>query len=103
MPGGPSTSTNSVDRWDGRASSSAPGTTPGPRGSTEYHPEHGADRRSSPMDPQIVLALCHEHAAAEAEFDTDRVLATLVAEPRYEFYPLARSMSGRANIEHFYR
>jgi hypothetical protein len=55
------------------------------------------------MDPQIVLALCHEHAAAEAEFDTDRVLATLVAEPRYEFYPLARSMSGRANIEHFYR
>jgi hypothetical protein len=55
------------------------------------------------MDRHVVLALCHEHAAAEADFDVDRVLATLVPEPRYEFYPLARSVSGWANIEHFYR
>jgi hypothetical protein len=37
------------------------------------------------MDPQAVLALCHEHAEAEAEaeaeFDIDRVLATLVPAP----------------------
>ena len=55
------------------------------------------------MDPQAVLALCHEHAGAEAEFDIDRVLATFVPFPRFEFFPLARSISGSANIEHFYR
>jgi hypothetical protein len=55
------------------------------------------------MDPQAVLALCHEHAAAEAEFDIDRVLATLVPVPRFEFFPLAMAISGWANIEHFYR
>jgi hypothetical protein len=55
------------------------------------------------MDKQAVLALCHEHAQAEAEFNIDRVLATLVPEPRYEFFPLARAMSGWTNIEAFYR
>jgi hypothetical protein len=39
------------------------------------------------VDPPAVLALCHEHADAEAAFDIDRVLATLVPEPLYEFYP----------------
>ena len=55
------------------------------------------------MDPRHVLALCHEHAAAEAAFDIDRVLATLVAEPLYEFYPAGRMLSGRSGIERFYR
>jgi hypothetical protein len=55
------------------------------------------------MDPQAVLALCHEHAGAEAEFDIDRVLATLVPVPRFEFFPLAKCISGWSNIEHFYR
>jgi hypothetical protein len=55
------------------------------------------------MNPQAVLALCHEHARAEAEFDIDRVLATLIPTPRYEFFPLAMSISGWANIELFYR
>jgi hypothetical protein len=55
------------------------------------------------MNPQAVLALCHEHARAEAEFDIDRVLATLVPVPRYEFFPLAMSIAGWANVEHFYR
>jgi hypothetical protein len=55
------------------------------------------------MDPQAVLALCHEHAGAEAEFDIDRVLATLVPIPRFEYFPIAKSVSGRANIERFYR
>jgi len=54
------------------------------------------------MDPQAVLALCHEHAGAEAEFDIDRVLATLSSNPRYEFFPLARSIAGLPNIERFY-
>jgi hypothetical protein len=55
------------------------------------------------MDPQAVLDLCHEHAAAEAESDIDRVLATLVPAPRFDFFPLAKSMVGWATVEHFYR
>jgi hypothetical protein len=55
------------------------------------------------MDPQAVLALCHEHAGAEAEFDIDRVLATLVPAPRFEFFPLAKALTGWAAIERFYR
>jgi hypothetical protein len=54
------------------------------------------------MDPQRVLDLCREHAGAEAEQDMTRVLATLVAEPRFEFYPLRMAINGRANIERFY-
>jgi hypothetical protein len=55
------------------------------------------------MDPQAVLALCHEHAAAEAELATDRILATLVAAPRFEYFPLAKSLVGWTNIERLYR
>jgi hypothetical protein len=55
------------------------------------------------MNPQAVLALCHEHAAAEAENDIDRVLATLVPAPRFDFFPLARTMVGWATVEQFYR
>jgi hypothetical protein len=55
------------------------------------------------VDPLAVLALCHEHADAEAVFDIDRVLATLVPEPLYEFYPAGRVLSGWTSIERFYR
>ena len=55
------------------------------------------------MHPLTVLALCQEHARAEAALDIDGVLATLVPEPRYEFFPLAMSVSGAANIGRFYR
>jgi hypothetical protein len=55
------------------------------------------------VDPHSVLALCHEHADAEAVFDIDRVLATLVPEPLYEFYPAGRVLSGWTSIERFYR
>jgi hypothetical protein len=55
------------------------------------------------MDPHVVLDLCHEHAAAEAVFDVDRILATFAPVPRYEFYPLAKSVTGWANAERFYR
>ncbi len=55
------------------------------------------------MDPNAVLALCHQHAKAEAEFDTDRILATLAPTPRYEFFPLAKSVTGRDVVERFYR
>jgi hypothetical protein len=55
------------------------------------------------MNPQAVLDLCHEHATAEAESDIDRVLATLVPSPRFDFFPLAKSMVGWATVERFYR
>jgi hypothetical protein len=55
------------------------------------------------VDPHAVLALCHEHAEAEGAFDVDRVLATLVPDPTYEFYPAGRVLSGWTGIERFYR
>ena len=55
------------------------------------------------MDPAAVLALCHEHASAEAAQEMDRVLATLVPHPRFEFFPLAGAISGWDAIERFYR
>lgn len=55
------------------------------------------------MDPQAVATLCHAHADAEAEFDIDGVLATLVPSPRHEFFPLALSLTGWATIERFDR
>jgi len=55
------------------------------------------------MDPAAVLALCHEHAAAEAVFDVDRTLRTLVPDPVYEFYPANRSLTGSERVETFYR
>ena len=55
------------------------------------------------MDPQTILDLCHEHAGAEAELEMDRVLSTLVPEPRFEFFPMRMALAGRAGIERFYR
>ena len=55
------------------------------------------------MDPQRVLALCQEHAGAEAEEDVGRVLATLCPNPRFEFFPMRQQIAGWANVEAFYR
>jgi len=55
------------------------------------------------VDPAAVLALCHEHAAAEARFDVDRILATLAPVPRYEFFPAGRRLEGWGVVERFYR
>jgi hypothetical protein len=54
------------------------------------------------MDPERLLALCHEHAGAERQGDTTRVLATMVPEPRYEFFPLRRTFAGSAITKRFY-
>jgi hypothetical protein len=55
------------------------------------------------MEPAEVLALCREHAAAEGEFDLDRVLATLVPDPTYRFFPASRALTGWRDVEDFYR
>ena len=71
---------------------------PAPHRGRRHHPLTG-----DAMDPAAVLALCHEHAAAEAAFDVDRILRTLVADPVYEFYPANRSLTGWERVETFYR
>jgi hypothetical protein len=55
------------------------------------------------MTPERVLELCREHAAAEAEYQVDRVLATLCPDPAFEFFPLRKQIRGWAAIERFYR
>jgi hypothetical protein len=55
------------------------------------------------VDPAKALALCHEHATAEAAGEIDRVLATMVPEPLFEFFPIAGSLLGNEQIERFYR
>jgi hypothetical protein len=54
------------------------------------------------MHPPSVLAICHEHAAAEAEMDMSQVLSTLVPHPRFEYFPLGRVMLGWTKVERFY-
>jgi hypothetical protein len=54
------------------------------------------------VDTPAVLALCREHAAAEAEMDLERVLATLVPDPRFEYLPRGGVMAGWAKVERFY-
>jgi hypothetical protein len=55
------------------------------------------------MNPKAVLELCREHSAAEAVLDIDRILATLAPEPRFEFFPLCKAVSGMPIAERFYR
>jgi hypothetical protein len=55
------------------------------------------------MDPRAVLALCHEHAEAESVLDIDRVLATLVPHPKFEYLPVGKCLEGWTTIETFYR
>lgn len=54
------------------------------------------------MTPEEILDLAREHAAAEAENDAERTLATLVDEPTYEFWPLGRGFTGGALARRFY-
>ncbi|WP_420637766.1 hypothetical protein [Candidatus Poriferisocius sp.] len=55
------------------------------------------------MEPDAVLALAREHAAAEALGDADRTLATLCPNPVFEFFPSRLTIGGWDNIETFYR
>lgn len=55
------------------------------------------------MDPQRVLELCRQHAAAEGEGDVEATLATLNDDPVFEFYPMKLKIAGRDKVERFYR
>ena len=54
------------------------------------------------MTPEEILDLAREHAAAEAEDDAERTLATMVDEPTYEFWPLGKGFIGGALARTFY-
>lgn len=46
--------------------------------------------------------LVQKHADLEAKLDLDGVLATLVENPVYEFYPARLKLEGKENIRQFY-
>ena len=49
-----------------------------------------------------MLALAHRHADLEAKRELEPLLATLVAEPVYEFHPIGKKMSGGAATRRYY-
>ena len=49
-----------------------------------------------------MLKLGHLHADLEARRDLDPLMATMVAEPRYEFHPLGLGMSGGERVRRYY-
>lgn len=49
-----------------------------------------------------MLELGHRHAQAEARADLDETMATLVAEPRYEFHPAGLGMRGAERVRRYY-
>ena len=50
-----------------------------------------------------VRALGHEHARVETEGDLAATMATLVADPVYEFQPVGGLLRGRDQVERYYR
>jgi hypothetical protein len=46
--------------------------------------------------------LAHHHAAAEARGDLEETMATLVAEPVYEFHPTGLTMRGGDRVRRYY-
>jgi hypothetical protein len=49
-----------------------------------------------------MLDLAHLHARLEEERDLERLMDTLVAEPVYEFHPMAVTLSGGERIRRYY-
>jgi hypothetical protein len=49
-----------------------------------------------------MLALGRRHAEAEARCDLEATMATLVADPHYEFWPVGLGMRGRAPVRRYY-
>ena len=58
----------------------------------------GATTRSS----EEMRALGMRHALLEAEGDLDGTMATLVADPVYEFWPCGRRMVGAESVRRYY-
>ncbi len=50
-----------------------------------------------------MYALGMRHATLEAEGDLEGTMATLVADPVYEFWPIGRRMVGQEQVRRYYR
>jgi hypothetical protein len=57
---------------------------------------------ASTWDAQAMLELGTRHAQLEAEGRLDEVMATLVADPVYEFWPVGLRMRGRDLVRRYY-
>lgn len=57
---------------------------------------------SGAWSAERMAELAHRHAAAEARGDLAETLATLVAEPVYEFHPTGLTMRGGDRVRRYY-
>ena len=57
---------------------------------------------SGPWTAERMLDLGRRHADAEAKADLEATMATMVAEPYYEFHPLGLSLRGGDNVRRYY-
>ncbi len=55
-----------------------------------------------PWTTPDLLKLGHLHAALEARRELDPLMATMVAEPSYEFHPLGLGMTGGERVQRYY-
>lgn len=57
---------------------------------------------SEPWSAERMLELGRRHAEAEARADLEGTMATMVAEPFYEFHPVGLSLSGGDRVRRWY-
>ena len=57
---------------------------------------------SGPWTAERMLDLGRRHADAEAKADLEATMATMVAEPYYEFHPLGLTLSGGDMVRRYY-
>ena len=61
-----------------------------------------AGTKNAEWTAESMYALGIRHATAEAEGDLDATMATLVAEPVYEFWPMGKKMVGTDAVRRYY-
>ncbi len=59
--------------------------------------------RASNWTVERMLELGRRHADLEARRELEPLMATLVADPVYEFHPLGLRLSGRERVQRYYR
>ena len=72
------------------------------RGTFEFAEKIGERRMPDPWTAEKMLELAHLHARLEEERELDPLMETLVAEPVYEFHPMAMTLSGGERIRRYY-
>lgn len=60
------------------------------------------DAMQKPWTTEDMLELGHRHADLEARRELDLLMATMIAEPSYEFHPLGLGMTGGERVRRYY-